>query len=59
MCTHGLVRVRHLMSAPLSEVGVLVPSNCHGNSLIHLAQVTAMVREAGSSAKIHPIFMSP
>lgn len=51
VCLHRSVRVQHLTSAPLSEVGVLVPSDCHGNSRIHAAQVTAMAREAG----IHPI----
>ena len=40
---HHLVCALHLASAPLSEASVLVPPDCHGNSLIHLAQVTSLV----------------
>lgn len=40
---HHLVHALHSASASLSEAGVLVPPDCHGNSLIHLAQVTSLV----------------
>lgn len=40
---HHLVYASHLASAPLPEAGVLVPPDCHGNSLIHSAQVASLV----------------